>query len=596
MTDYQEGMRRPSPADVAIQQMTILGNEIIGLNQAVMANNHYMVGLMQEEIAKADRERRKQRRKEVQVQVAVSNGHFGLMKVFDDGTKEILDLTLNLVPDFQIFKFKLQEFNDSPKYFGIYFTTPEFWVLGEMEKVTGKNLWEAFVKNGVRFNSQIPQSKIQQALYVFFVERIRMAEVKPIPALAGWFHGKFLSAETFFFMEDEGLSELPIRKKSFPDYAEIPLCTEKYFEKVRGIQDWKDRLWMMIFPIGGLLSSLLGEFGIRPPGFLNLVMLEDTPVSRMGEYFQVFSRNSPFEKIVNAADVLQRKDEVIILDGHYASFGDTEYKREQRTKKFQDIAEGIVNGGFMTREGMLVNSPAVIFSERIARKRHAINIFVEKDFFEDRGRGSLLRETKEDAIGVVLYYFAKFIEKNFAAIKNFLNLGKEADAETAWLSFSFKLFQNFWETFGVDVIEMAELPEVIDFHDLLQDDLIFEDEIIEDFVKIVRREAQNLRIIPKNCGIGDGNEIVYSEKFLWIPVPVMEKIFMNYGIQSQRFQFLGKLKMENQLITDEKGLSRKVQVAGKRYETYQFQRELFHIPGAVDIVELGKEDMDAYRY
>lgn len=586
--NYMEGTRQPNPVDVAIQQMTLLGNEIRDLNQAVMANNHFMVGMMQEEIAKAERGRRKQRKKEIQAQVAVSNGHFGLVKFFDDGTKEFVDLALNLVPDFQIYKFDLLGFNDSRKYFGIYSKIPEFWVLGEIEKLSGKYLWEAFVKSGVRFNSQLTKNKIEQALYEFFMPKIHIADLKPLPALAGWFHGKFLSSETFFFMEDEGFSELPIRKKSFSNYSEFPLCTEKYFEKIREIQGWKNRLWMMLFPIGGLLSSLLEEFGIRPTRFLNMVILEDMPVSRMGEYLQIFNRNSPFEETICVADVLQRKDEVLILNG-YSSFGNSEYKYEQRIKKYQNIAEGIVNREFITVDGFPVSSPVAIFSDRIVRKRHAINIFVDKDFFEVGSGENLLRRTEVDALGVTFHYFVNYIEKNFDDIKNFLSMGKEANTETAWLCFSFKIFQKFWESFGIDIIELAGLPETFDFHDLLQDELLFEDEIMADFVKIVRRETQDWRIIPKDCGIGNGSEIVYSEKFIWIPVLVMEQMFLKYGIKSQRFQFLEKLKTEGQLITDERGLSRKVQVAGKRYESYQFQRGLFHIPGTVDITELGKE-------
>lgn len=49
---------------------------------------------------------------------------------------------------------------------------------------------------------------------------------------------------------------------------------------------------------------------------------------------------------------------------------------------------------------------------------------------------------------------------------------------------------------------------------------------------------------------------------------------------------------KNCLVTDHQDMSRKVQVAGKRYEAYQFHRELFYSPGTVDIAELGKEDID----
>ena len=72
-------------------------------------------------------------------------------------------------------------------------------------------------------------------------------------------------------------------------------------------------------------------------------------------------------------------------------------------------------------------------------------------------------------------------------------------------------------------------------------------------------------------------------------------MFSHYGIYNQRYQFLQKLKDVKFLLTDDIGLSRKTQVAGNRYEAYQFRRALFRVPGMVDIVELGKEEQDVER-
>ena len=40
---FQNDMQQPSLPDLAVQQMLALGNDIRGLNQAVMANNQYML-------------------------------------------------------------------------------------------------------------------------------------------------------------------------------------------------------------------------------------------------------------------------------------------------------------------------------------------------------------------------------------------------------------------------------------------------------------------------------------------------------------------------------------------------------------------------
>lgn len=72
--------------------------------------------------------------------------------------------------------------------------------------------------------------------------------------------------------------------------------------------------------------------------------------------------------------------------------------------------------------------------------------------------------------------------------------------------------------------------------------------------------------------------------------------FKNYAFKLWDFRLeiliSGRIAKKNCLVTDHQDMSRKVQVAGKRYEAYQFHRELFYSPGTVDIAELGKEDID----
>lgn len=577
---------QPNLPEIAMQQMISLGNDLQNLSQTVIANNHYMADAVRMEIERSERERRKHRKKEVSSCLTAVSGYFELIKHFDDGTESVVRFSLNLVTDFEIFRFQMSGVEAHQKYAGVYFKTADFWLIEEIPQLSGKRIYEDLIKKGVLFNEQIPKSKIQDALYSFFASKIEKAGVVRIPALAGWFRKEFLSAETFWFRENEGLLELPIRNKSFPNYEEKILCPEKYFEKIRNIADWKSRILIMLYLVGGMLSSLLWEAGIKPEIFLNFVILKEMPMKRLRHYLQVFNRKRQVVQAVCQNDVLKMKDEVVILDA-CSGYGESQYKRKQKIQTYLSIANGILNGEFITEDGFAISSPAVIFSDTIARKKRAINLFVDEEFFNTEDSWE---KQGEDEIGVVLFHFAKYCEKNFDEIKKFLDMGKEANADTAWLCFVFKIFREFWESYGIDMLEMAGLPESIDFHELLQGNLMFDDDLIADFVKIVRAEIKQWSVQPKNNGKGNGMEVIYDDNFIWIPVKVLNQMLSQYGIGEQRYHFLEKLKDENFLITDEVGLSRKFQVAGSRYETYQVRRDLFYIIGTVDIVELGKED------
>lgn len=581
------GKGQPNPTDLAVQQMIALGNEIHGLSQVITANNSYMLNAVQSEIAKAERERRKQRKKAIQSYVAVAEGHFGLLEVYDDGTKKITDLALNLIPDFKICIFEMKGVKESGHYFGIYAMANDFWIIGKKEKISGKGLWEGFTKNGVKFNSQIPKSKIKDALYEYFMPKIWEAETKQIPAFSGWFEREFWSAENFLFKENEGLNDLPIRKKFFYGYKDSKLLVEEYFEGIRKIADWKNRMWSMIYPVGGMFSSLLSEAGITLEKYLNFANFSGMPARRLRRYFQVFNRGRRAEEKVNVENILQMKDEVIFLDA--CGWEESNYKKKQKRELCRGIAERVVEGEMITEDGLMVGGPVVIISDRIIREKRAINIFVDEDFYRtDNDQEKNL--SVQDETGAAFLHIVKYFENNYDELERIFAAAENIETGIKWVSCAYRICQNFWENLGVNMQEKAELPEIIDFQELLRNNLSFEDDLTSDFVKIIRREAKNWVIIPKNQGKGTGEEIVYTERFIWIPVEVLKDMLSNYGILDQRYQFLEELREKNYLVTDHQDISRKVQVAGKRYEAYQIKRALFYIPGAVDIVELGKED------
>lgn len=64
---------------------------------------------------------------------------------------------------------------------------------------------------------------------------------------------------------------------------------------------------------------------------------------------------------------------------------------------------------------------------------------------------------------------------------------------------------------------------------------------------------------------------------------------MNQGLYRCKEKILLKLKEMGVLKTDAEGLSKKLQITGSRFETYQISKDVFDEIGKIDIVSLGGE-------
>ena len=72
------------------------------------------------------------------------------------------------------------------------------------------------LKNSVVFNAKFRSARVKELLNDFFTPLIAQSKkTMEIPALGGWWNGRFLSAERFMFREEEGIPELPVQKKIY---------------------------------------------------------------------------------------------------------------------------------------------------------------------------------------------------------------------------------------------------------------------------------------------------------------------------------------------------------------------------------------------
>lgn len=562
-------------------------NDMAELIHEVRAGNGLAVELAQALNQRIDQEakkNRKKRRKEVRSWMIAQNDRFSVVRQYDDDTQNIEDLTLNVIPDYQTFHIKFNGINDEFFYVGFYFKSSDFWIFGVKEKIDGKFLYNAMIANGIVFNARIRQGMIQDLLFRFFKPEIAKSKKSlEIPALGGWFNKIFYYKNVFMFREEEGLPMLPIHKKSLSEYEKNEGWEKQYFDKINQIADWEIRLLVVTYSLGGMLSSLLEEDGLFLEKFLNFVLLSDVRIGELTTFFQIFNRKKLEFKEPSIEKALESKDEVFLLDAR-PDDSRTSYKQKQQENKCKGIAEKIVKRECTSDDGYVVSCPVAVFSDHLSRSRYACNIFID-EFMIQKSNG----KDEMDVIGVFFYQIAKFCEKKFDIIKELFRKAVIENHENAWFYAAFRVYEKFWFSLGFDVRERLNLPQEINFDELLKDMMTLNDDFVDDFVTVIRRGISNFSVKEKRRGEKIEGYICYSEEDLLIPTDILNHILETYGLLREKKKILSELRTKGYLTADDGGYSKQVKSGEKRIEVVQIKRRIFERQGLADIIDLGKE-------
>lgn len=564
-------------------------NDMAMIAQGIQEGNMLVANSLQALNVRIDQEigkNRKRRRKALNSFIVAQNDRFGVVKNFDDGTQEIVDLTLNLFPDFVVNKIKFRGLDEKPKHIGIYFKTDDFWIIGRKGKVNGSVIFDGMLKNSVVFNAKFRSARVKELLNDFFTPLIAQSKkTMEIPALGGWWNGRFLSAERFMFREEEGIPELPVQKKNLLEYASEDFDTSLYFAKIRQIKDWRYRLLFMLYPIHGILSSIMKKNGCPQEYYLSVVFLDDIKSRDLCDFLQVFGRNKLKAYEPREEEILTAKDEVLILDARSDGVR-SDYMQKNLERKCRSFAERIVKREIITEDGFEVSVPVVVFSGQLSRSRYAVNLFLDKNSL----KLSAL-DPEVDIIGAMIYIFVKYCERNLERVKEILDMVKQTGAEYTWLQGAFEVFEDFWSSYGVDLKSSADIPKEIDWEKLLQEMLILNDDIIDDFVTVIRQGISDFPVKEKRRGENFEGFIGYTDEDIWIPTKIFDQILNRYGLQKERNRLLADLRRKGFLITDDnRSYSRQIKSGEKRMEVLQIKRKIFERQGMADIIDLGKEE------
>ncbi len=538
---------------------------------------------------------RKQRRMCVDRQIVTDvSGQISLRTVYDDGSQETSAFVKNLSGIWQVNLIDLQTVDKPCEKYIITFSMTNIWIIGSRRHLSGNKLREAFIKAGVQFYPSISKSTIEDVLFQTFAPLIEnCCSAIIFRELAGWHQNQFLYQEKLMYPKRMDLPQMPIQDKHFLTISNSREKARRVFSLYRKIKKWEDRLFLIQIQILGIMASVFYEEGLTINFFLNLVFLENIPETILIKMLQIFNRNTcqGLRGDANEREIRDWvkgcNDEVIMVD---ANMTESNYKRKKTEMNIAAIARKICQRGNASLGiNKDITASLVIFNNQSMCLPGCINIMLGNESF---GNIREMEELLDDSVvESFLCEFICFAELNLKNIRYLIRQEstKNIKNEQKLLQAAFSILKSFVDAQGWDIVQELNMPREIDFSNMLMMALSTED-MVGHCIKAIRKEIKYFTMIKRAYGIEYKiNACYYDETKIWIPTKVLNRLLGKNGLLPYKLDFLAAIKDAGGLCTDVDGLSTRLQIGQQRFETYAFLRSTFDLPGAVDIVNLGKE-------
>lgn len=532
---------------------------------------------------------RKERKKLVHRGMAMMrNGHFVVLEVFDDGSQVAKECIFDVHGPWEVSLLKSKR-QKNPENFFIKFANGNV-VIGERKKLKPSYLYELFVKSGIAFNYLYSVTDVGKMLFEFFAPEIETTEnVLIITDLPGWSTGRYFTKATFPFSKVKLFNSLPVNESYFYDGEITTIIIREYEKKLQAIEEDSERLVLTLFVYASVLSTLLVDASIPINKMLNIVVGDRTIMEEVESYFRVFKKTGSW--IVDGSmkskaffDAYKNsKDEVFLVDFRNQKNSDSNVRKKllynQRT--ITDIVSGIRS---FSEEIPAVG--VVMISESLVVESHVVNLF-----WNNRMLNST-QEVKHDlnVVPVVLKNFICYIENNMDSIQRIFDKYRFANVKSDIAAFKAvcEIVNMFWNNYDVDFLEILHLSKSITIEEAFTNNFVDYDDLEELLISNFRENAKTLFFEKKNQKEHDKDSVIHNSDYIWVPSNVFNRFAEHHGLKKYLPQVLIALKEKGKLVTDSSGFTRKLQVAGKRSEYYQFRREFFNVMGLPDVVDLGK--------
>lgn len=581
-------------------------NLLQGINmvrQQIATNDEMLYAKMHHVENKVDIMGRKKRRVRTSREMqALKDGTIAMIDTYDNGERVAQPFISNLKGKWGVFSLRFLE-RCSVSVVGIFFSISQEIIYVDEKNISSRAIYESFLRAGVKFSSEISAAAAKQILFETFVPEIEEAEKTiTVSALAGWYHGKFLHKENFPYRLPKNLAFLPIYEKNFPEVNKGENVWKCYFNEMKQIQNWRDRVIIMTFPFAGIMASILKEERRPLNVFLNFIRLCDFPKNKIPMWMQIFNRHDMrvYNPLVTDKRLQEKlhtlKDEVLIVD--FCIMPEEErYKKVKLKKRLLYIGDCLTGKSYFAGELVQPSAAFAAISDDLLFQDNVYNILVTDDFYRESPHNQYLAELSDSEIMESLFtQFVSYVTRNLENIWEIIRRKqKNSDARAELFSILWDLLSAFWESLGINLQEAAQVPLNIDFEKVFWENSFDMENLLEVFLRKFRYSLKNYSLAKRTYGCQCEADIFYTEENLLIPTLLLNKILKDSGLWGYKRKILVSLKHTGNLQTDSDGLTRKIQINGKRREMYQVSRSFFNSIGSLDITSLGKEPENVIR-
>ena len=568
-----------------------IASTLANIDANMCVQNSMLGGYIERTDRKIKELEKNKKRKRISDNICVlQDGTINLLEIYDNGDKIAVPFIVNIRGGWEVYRLKFEKINADEEYFAIAFRNSSTWIVGKCKKSTQTGLYNYFIQSGVKFNIQISQNRIKQALYMEFAPQIENAtQTWTLTELAGWRNGKFMSAEDFPFSIRQDFPKLPIMQKKFERLQKTDDLQDylRIFSKLNGS---KEKILFQEVIVWGLLSSVFAQEGIKLSVCLNLVFLQESIKPIFSQLLQVFNRNRT--EVVYAdwttrqvrESLIMCNDEILIVDA-CQTLGNVYQKqkgKEHVEKIKKKVCEDKTRFFDIDRD---IDCALVVFNTEILQG-NVINIFVAEELLEDVSSVEELLNGK--CVEVFLNCLVRFVENNFETIRRIIRKNRTSckDNRFGLLKATWQILCLFWQGEGIDLCRELFLPDEIAWEKYVSE--MVEDDVIDVFIHMFRKEIPNVLVLRRNRYVTyDEKTIYFDDSWLFVPTKVLNEMLKCSGLLSEKRNILYFLRKNENLKCDCEGLSKKVQIGNERREFYIISRSLFDKPGMPSIVDLG---------
>lgn len=534
---------------------------------------------------------RKRRRKQIGVSMVLcSNGTYGLLKCYDDGTQEVFPLFLNVTGEYQVYDVAFERYSEyDGKYAAIVFQATNCIVWCEKGKAfTRKNLYRWFREAGINFRVGAKQTEIETVLYDRFISEVQKpVSVLSIEEMAGWnSKGEWQSTESYSF---PGFPFLPRARKKFPYVQNDKKQLEQFFTAFAEIKNLNYRIIMLEMLTYGVLSSILAQEGWTERYFLNFVLMEDIPEAWFCRLYQVFDRErcTVLSAAAKPSEIAKRvrelKDEVFILS---MPKGNNNYQQKAAATLMECMVHKLCGSDISSMDiSWQVNAALVVLNHHISDSKGAINILTDTSVFPT----AFVEMLKGNAVDSFLSSFVCYIEEHMQELKKVLRQCKEKSM-SGLLLVLWTILKLFCSENEINLHEMTKVEKDQSFYTVARE-LIEKPELDEVIVRAVMNSMQQVSVQEKCYGCKYIDDCCYWDaEYYFIPTKTFRKMMKANGILWSHVQMnLLKWKDAKLLLSDGEGCTYRLRLDEHSMETYRFKRGLFDKQLDIEMKDLGKE-------